>query len=59
VGGEGEGRVSGKGGGGGSGVKWPKLCMHIWIIKEKKGMVKKRKKNREDEKRKEAEMQRS
>jgi hypothetical protein len=34
--GEGGGRVGGKGGGGGSGVKWPKPCMHIWIIKEKK-----------------------
>jgi hypothetical protein len=28
--------VGGKGGGGGRGVKWPKPCMHIWIIKEKK-----------------------
>jgi hypothetical protein len=28
--------VGGKGGGGGRGEKWPKPCMHIWIIKEKK-----------------------
>jgi hypothetical protein len=27
--------VGGKGGGGGRGEKWPKPCMHIWIIKEK------------------------
>jgi hypothetical protein len=25
--------VGGKGGGGGRGEKWPKPCMHIWIIK--------------------------
>jgi hypothetical protein len=24
--------VGGKGGGGGRGEKWPKPCMHIWII---------------------------
>jgi hypothetical protein len=24
------------GGGGGRGEKWPKPCMYIWIIKEKK-----------------------
>jgi hypothetical protein len=34
-GGEGGGGVGGKGGGGGRGDKWPKPCMHIWIIKEK------------------------
>jgi hypothetical protein len=28
--------MGGKGGGGGRGEKWPKPCMHIWIIKEKK-----------------------
>jgi hypothetical protein len=28
--------VGGKGGAGGRGEKWPKPCMHIWIIKEKK-----------------------
>jgi hypothetical protein len=28
--------VGGKGGGGGRGEKWPKPCMHMWIIKEKK-----------------------
>jgi hypothetical protein len=28
--------VGGKGGGGGRGEKWPKPCMNIWIIKEKK-----------------------
>jgi hypothetical protein len=28
--------VGGKRGGGGRGEKWPKPCMHIWIIKEKK-----------------------
>jgi hypothetical protein len=28
--------VGNKGGGGGRGEKWPKPCMHIWIIKEKK-----------------------
>jgi hypothetical protein len=28
--------VGGKGGDGGRGEKWPKPCMHIWIIKEKK-----------------------
>jgi hypothetical protein len=28
--------VGGKGGGGGRGEKWPKPCMHIWIIKENK-----------------------
>jgi hypothetical protein len=33
LGGEGGGRVGGKGGGGGRGEKWPKHCMHIWIIK--------------------------
>jgi hypothetical protein len=33
---EGGGGVGGKGGGGGRGEKWPKPCMHIWIIKEKK-----------------------
>jgi hypothetical protein len=27
--------VGGKGGGGGRGEKWPKPCMHIWIIKKK------------------------
>jgi hypothetical protein len=32
---EGGDRVCGKGGGGGMGEKWPKPCMHIWIIKEK------------------------
>jgi hypothetical protein len=26
--------VGGKGGGGGRGEKWPKPCMHIWIIKQ-------------------------
>jgi hypothetical protein len=26
--------VGGKGGGGGRGEKWPKHCMHIWIIKK-------------------------
>jgi hypothetical protein len=26
--------VGGKGGGGGRGEKWPKHCMHIWIIKQ-------------------------
>jgi hypothetical protein len=35
-GGEGGGRVCGKGGGGGRGEKWPEPCMHIWIIKLKK-----------------------
>jgi hypothetical protein len=35
VGGEGEGRVGGKGGGGGRGEKWTKPCIHTWIIKEK------------------------
>jgi hypothetical protein len=35
VGGEGGGGVGGKGGGGGRGEKWPKPCMHIWIIKLK------------------------
>jgi hypothetical protein len=35
VGGEGGGGVGGEGGGGGRGEKWPKPCMHIWIIKEK------------------------
>jgi hypothetical protein len=34
MGGEGGGRVGGKGGGGGRGEKWPKHCMHIWIIKQ-------------------------
>jgi hypothetical protein len=33
--GEGGGGVGGKGGGGDRGEKWPKPCMHIWIIKEK------------------------
>jgi hypothetical protein len=28
--------VGGKWGGPGRGDKWPKPCMHIWIIKEKK-----------------------
>jgi hypothetical protein len=28
--------VGGKGGGGGRGEKWPKSCMHIWIIKQLK-----------------------
>jgi hypothetical protein len=32
--GEGGGGVGGKGGGGGRGEKWPKPCMHIWIIKQ-------------------------
>jgi hypothetical protein len=31
---EGGGGVGGKGGGGGRGEKWPKACMHIWIIKQ-------------------------
>jgi hypothetical protein len=31
----GGGGVGGTGGGGGRGEKWPKPCMHIWIIKEK------------------------
>jgi hypothetical protein len=35
-GGEGGGGVGGKEGGGGRGEKWPKPCMHIWIIKENK-----------------------
>jgi hypothetical protein len=26
--------VGGKGGGGGRGQKWPKTCMHIWIIEQ-------------------------
>jgi hypothetical protein len=26
--------VGGKEGGGGRGEKWPKHCMHIWIIKK-------------------------
>jgi hypothetical protein len=26
--------VGGKGGGEGRGEKWPKPCMHIWIIKQ-------------------------
>jgi hypothetical protein len=26
--------VGGEGGGGGRGEKWPKHCMHIWIIKQ-------------------------
>jgi hypothetical protein len=26
--------LGGKGGGGGRGKKWPKHCMHIWIIKQ-------------------------
>jgi hypothetical protein len=34
--------VGGKGGGGGRGEKWPKLCMHIWIIKLKKKREKKK-----------------
>jgi hypothetical protein len=33
-GGEGGGGVGGKGGSGGRGEKWPKPCMHIWIIKK-------------------------
>jgi hypothetical protein len=33
-GGEGGGGVGGKEGGEGRGEKWPKPCMHIWIIKE-------------------------
>jgi hypothetical protein len=33
-GGEGGGGMGGKGGGGGRGEKWPKLCIHIWIIKQ-------------------------
>jgi hypothetical protein len=28
--------VGGKGGGRGRGEKWPKPCMHIWIIIKKK-----------------------
>jgi hypothetical protein len=32
--GEGGVGVGGKGGGGGRGEKWPKHCMHIWIIKQ-------------------------
>jgi hypothetical protein len=36
LGGEGGGRVGGKGEGGGRGEKWPKPCMHIWIILKKK-----------------------
>jgi hypothetical protein len=40
LGGKRGGGVGGKGGGGGRGEKWPKPCMHIWIIKEK---IKKRK----------------
>jgi hypothetical protein len=32
----GVGGVGGKGGGGGRGEKWPKPCMHIWVIKGKK-----------------------
>jgi hypothetical protein len=35
-GGEERGGVGGKGGGGGKGKKWPKPCMHIWVIKLKK-----------------------
>jgi hypothetical protein len=31
---DGGGGVGGKGGGGGRGKKWPKPCMHIWIIKQ-------------------------
>jgi hypothetical protein len=31
--------MGGKGGGGGRGEKWPKPCMHIWIIKEKKRLA--------------------
>jgi hypothetical protein len=34
LGGERGGGVDGKGGGGGRGEKWPKPCMHIWIIKQ-------------------------
>jgi hypothetical protein len=26
--------VGGKGGGGGRAEKWPKPCMHIWLIKQ-------------------------
>jgi hypothetical protein len=33
--GRGRGGVGGKGGSGGRGEKWPKPCMHIWIIKQK------------------------
>jgi hypothetical protein len=33
-GGEGGGGVGGKGGAGGRGERWPKPCMHIWIIKQ-------------------------
>jgi hypothetical protein len=36
VGEEGGGGVGGKGGGGGRGKKWPKPCVHIWIIKQLK-----------------------
>jgi hypothetical protein len=39
------GGVGGKGGGGGRGEKWPKPCMHIWIIKQKQSKKKKRKEN--------------
>jgi hypothetical protein len=39
MGGEEGGGVGGKGGGGGRGQKWPKPCMHIWIIKEKKKKI--------------------
>jgi hypothetical protein len=31
--------VGGKGGGGGRVEKWPKPCMHIWIIKEKRKKI--------------------
>jgi hypothetical protein len=31
--------VGGKGGGGGRGEKWPKPCMHIWIIKLKENVM--------------------
>jgi hypothetical protein len=41
--------VGGKGGGGGSGEKWPKPCMHIWIIKLKKIIKQNKKSIRETE----------
>jgi hypothetical protein len=41
IGGEGGGGVGGKGGGGGRGEKWPKPCMHIWIIIKKRKWKKK------------------
>jgi hypothetical protein len=39
--------VGGKGGCGGRGEKWPKPCMHIWIIKQFK---KKKEKHRQKKK---------